>query len=143
MRASRAATGAVPCARARVSARPRSLPCSTCGQVFLPSGLRFHQKRCAKRWREMLVRRAAPRAAGFRRHARVLAEVVGGWFSAKWTRAFGVSSVEVRSSSRQSWVRQKLIAVLCLDEPRYLIVYLEDRQHREGPDDVAGPYRGS
>lgn len=28
---------------------PRSVPCPTCGQVFLPSGLRFHQKTCAQR----------------------------------------------------------------------------------------------
>lgn len=34
---------------------PRSVPCPTCGQVFLPSGLRFHQKTCAQRQAHMIT----------------------------------------------------------------------------------------
>jgi len=34
---------------------PRSVPCPCCGQMFLPSGLRFHQKVCQKRQREMIT----------------------------------------------------------------------------------------
>lgn len=34
---------------------PRSVPCPTCGQVFLPSGLRFHQKTCAKKQANMIT----------------------------------------------------------------------------------------
>lgn len=34
---------------------PRSLPCPTCGQVFLPSGLRFHQKTCAQKQASMIT----------------------------------------------------------------------------------------
>jgi len=34
---------------------PRSTPCPSCGQMFLLSGLRFHQKTCEKRQRETLA----------------------------------------------------------------------------------------
>ncbi|CAE8597583.1 unnamed protein product, partial [Polarella glacialis] len=34
---------------------PRSLPCPSCGQMFLPSGLKFHVKTCAKKCREVIV----------------------------------------------------------------------------------------
>lgn len=35
---------------------PQSIPCPTCGNMFLPSGLRFHQKVCEKRQREAMTR---------------------------------------------------------------------------------------
>eukprot|EP00929_Paragymnodinium_shiwhaense_P098403 TRINITY_DN59879_c0_g1_i1.p1 TRINITY_DN59879_c0_g1~~TRINITY_DN59879_c0_g1_i1.p1 ORF type:complete len:571 (+),score=94.55 TRINITY_DN59879_c0_g1_i1:158-1870(+) len=34
---------------------PRSLPCPSCGQMFLPSGLRFHQKTCEKKLGDVLT----------------------------------------------------------------------------------------
>lgn len=34
---------------------PRSIACATCGQMFLPSGLRFHEKVCQKRQHEMVT----------------------------------------------------------------------------------------
>lgn len=34
---------------------PRALPCPSCGQMFLPSGLRFHQKVCQPRQSAMIV----------------------------------------------------------------------------------------
>lgn len=34
---------------------PRSIACATCGQMFLPSGLRFHEKVCQKKQHEMLT----------------------------------------------------------------------------------------
>jgi len=37
------------------SAMPRSVPCGSCGQMFLPSGLRFHEKVCQKRQRETMT----------------------------------------------------------------------------------------
>jgi len=34
---------------------PRSTPCPSCGQMFLPSGLRFHVKTCVKKQAEVIV----------------------------------------------------------------------------------------